>query len=186
MSTRTMNGVELPVAGTWNIDPSHSGVNFVVRHLMVGKTRGRFADWSGAITIAEDPAASTVEVTIQAASIDTKDAGRDGHLQSPDFLDVANFPTITFVSKSVSGAGDEWKVLGDLTIHGVTREVELALDYEGSAKDPWGGSRVAFEGATEIDREEFGLTWNAALEAGGVLVGKKVKIEFEVEAVLQA
>lgn len=186
MSTRTVNGVELPVAGTWAIDTSHSGVNFVVKHLMVGKTRGRFADWSGTITVAEDPLASSVQVEIAATSIDTKDDGRDGHLRSGDFLDVEQFPTITFVSRRVEGAGDEWKVTGDLTIHGVTRSVVLELDYEGAAKDPWGGSRIAFEGSTEIDREEFGLTWNAVLEAGGVLVGKKVKIEFEVEAVLQA
>lgn len=185
-ATRTVNGVELPVPGTWVVDISHSNLEFSVKHLMVGKTRGRFSAWSGTITIAEEPTESSVEVSIEAASIDTRDQRRDEHLRSADFLEVEAYPTLSFVSTRVDGAGDHWKVTGDLTIHGVTREVVLDLEYLGVTRDPWGGVRAAFEGGTEIDREDFGLTWNAALEAGGVLVGKKVKIEFEVEAVLQA
>jgi polyisoprenoid-binding protein YceI len=184
MATRVVDGVELPAPGTWNADISHSHLEFTVRHLMVGKTRGRFSTWSATAVIAEDPTRSSVTVTIDPASVDTRDANRDGHLRSADFFDVEQFPAWSFVSTAVSGSGASWSVTGDLTIHGVTRSVVLDLAYEGAAKDPWGNQRAAFSGATEIDREDFGLTWNAALEAGGVLVGRTVKIEFEVETVL--
>jgi polyisoprenoid-binding protein YceI len=186
MSDRTTEGVQHPADGTWAIDPSHSSIEFSVRHLMVGKTKGRFATWSGTIQIAEEPSASSVSIEIDPASIDTKDETRDQHLRSADFLDVAKFPTMTFQSASVKGSGTSWVVGGDLTIHGVTQPVELDLELEGVVEqDPWGRSRAGFSGETEIDREAFGLTWNQALEAGGVLVGKKVKISFEVEAVKQ-
>ena len=182
-ATRTVDGVELPAVGTWEIDGSHSAASFSVKHLMVSKVRGRFGSVQGAITIAEEPTASSVEVTIDAASIDTNDAGRDEHLRSPDFFDVEQFPVLTYRSTSVRHVkGSRWEVDGDLTIRAVTRPVTLALELVGVEQDPWGGSRVGFEATTEIDREDFGLTWNAALESGGVVVGKKVRIDLDVEA----
>jgi polyisoprenoid-binding protein YceI len=182
MSTATST---LPVTGTWTIDASHSEVGFSVRHLGISKTRGRFGAFSGDIVVAERPEDSRVTVEIDATSIDTKDAGRDEHLRSADFFDVEQFPTLTFVTTAVTADGDHWKVAGDLTIAGVTKPVVLATELSGLAADPWGNDRVAFTASTEINREDFGLTWNAALEAGGVLVGKTVKIDIEVEAVLQ-
>jgi polyisoprenoid-binding protein YceI len=161
-------------------------VGFSVRHLMVSKTKGRFADVSGTIVIAEDPLASSVEVTIGTASVDTRDETRDGHLRSPDFLDVDAFPSITYRSRSVTPAGPgRWTVEGALTVRDVTRPVPLVVTFEGGARDPWGGERIGFTAHAELDREDFGLTWNQALETGGVLVGKAVKIEIEAEAVRQ-
>jgi polyisoprenoid-binding protein YceI len=184
--TRTVDGIEVPAAGTYQLDASHSDVGFSVRHLMVSKTKGRFSGVSGTVVIAEDPAESSVEVTIDVASIDTRDATRDGHLTSPDFFDVEQFPTITYKSTKVTSAGGaHWQVDGDLTVHGTTRPVSLDVTFEGGAKDPWGGARIGFTAGTEVDREAFGLTWNQALETGGVLVGKAAKIEIEAEAVRQ-
>ena len=184
--TRIVDGTELPDAGAYELDASHSHVGFNVRHMMVSKTRGRFADISGRIHIGEDPLASSVEVEIQAASIDTRDESRDGHLRSPDFLDVEQHPTLTYRSTKVTPLRhDRWQVEGDLTVRGVTRPVPLEVTFEGGAKDPWGGDRVGFTARAELDREAFGLTWNQALETGGVLVGKQVKIEIEAEAVHQ-
>jgi polyisoprenoid-binding protein YceI len=185
-TVETLGRIELPAAGKWDIDPSHSTVEFVVRHLMVSKVRGRFGSFSGTLSITDDPALSSVDVVIDSASIDTRDQQRDGHLRTPDFLDVENFPHITFTSTHVEGAGSSWQVTGDLTIHGVTRSVVLDVEYAGTTKDPWGGQRAGFSATTEIDREDFGLSWNVALEAGGFLVGKKVKIELEIEAVQQS
>jgi polyisoprenoid-binding protein YceI len=180
---RQVDGRTVPAAGTWSVDTAHSSVEFVARHLVVTKVRGRFADWSAELVIGERPEDSRVDVTIRAASVDTGDAGRNGHLVSPDFLDVERFPALTFTTTSVApGAGDRWDVLGDLTIHGVTRPVTLAVEFAGAATDPWGTTKAAFSASTEIDREEFGLTWNQALETGGVLVGKQVRIEIEVQA----
>jgi polyisoprenoid-binding protein YceI len=185
-AARTVEGHVLPVPGTWAFDTSHSSVEFSVRHMMVGRAKGRFAEWTGALHVADTPGESSVDVSIAAASIDTKDDNRDAHLRSADFLDVESHPELTFKSTRVDGSGNRWKVSGDLTIAGVTRPVVLDVELEGVVdRDPWGASRVAFSGRTEIDREAFGLTWNVALEAGGVLVGKTVKIAFEVQAVLQ-
>jgi polyisoprenoid-binding protein YceI len=185
--TRKVDGTEVPAPGTYTLDASHSEVGFSVRHVMVSKTKGRFADVEGTIVIGEDPLDSSVEVTIQAASIDTRDDGRDTHLRSPDFLDVESFPTLTYVSRSVQPAGKgRWTVEGDLTVRGVTRSVPLEVSFEGGAKDPWGGDRIGFSATAELNREDFGLTWNQALETGGVLVGKTVKIEIEAEASRQA
>lgn len=185
-ATRTWDGVEIPTAGTYAIDASHTEVGFVARHLMVTKVRGRFSEFEGDVIIAEDPLASSVAVTIQTASIDTRDESRDGHVRSADLLDVDQFPTMTFASRSVSHAGkDRFTVTGDLTVRGVTRPVELDLTLDGVVGDPWGGTRLAFSASTEIDREDFGITWNVALETGGVLVGKKIKIELEGQAVRQ-
>lgn len=186
LPTRTVDGVAVPAAGTYALDPSHSSVAFSVRHLMVSKTKGRFADLAGTITIGEDPLESSVEVTIQAASIDTRDDTRDGHLRSPDFLDVERHPVLSYRSTSVVPAGDgTWRVEGELTVRDVTRPVPLVVSFEGGALDPWGNARIGFEAHAELDREAFGLTWNQALESGGVLVGRSVKIDLEAEAILQ-
>jgi polyisoprenoid-binding protein YceI len=186
IQTRTFNGVDIPEAGAFAIDTSHSAAAFSVRHLMVSKTKGRFTDFAGTITIADEPLDSSVDVTIQAESITTGDDARDNHLRSADFLDVEQHPTLSFKSTSVRHSGREnFVVEGDLTVAGVTKPVSLALEYQGSAVDPWGGVRVAFSASTKINREDFGLTWNQALETGGVLVGKEVTIDLEVEAVRQ-
>jgi polyisoprenoid-binding protein YceI len=183
---RSFKGVDIPEPGTFAIDTSHSSVGFTVRHLVVAKTKGRFADFAGNVTIADDPLQSSVAVTIQSASIQTADEQRDGHLRSADFFDVENYPTLTFTSTSVQHkGGSQFAVAGDLTVRDITRPVTLDLDYEGVVTDPWGGQRAVFSARTKINREEFGLTWNQALETGGVLVGKDVSIELEIEAVRQ-
>lgn len=184
--TRTVDGFELPHAGTYAIDASHSGVEFVVRHLGLAKVRGRFNDFSGEIVVAEHPAQSSATVDIQIASVDTREPTRDEHLRTNDFFDAPNFPVMQFRTTNVTGAGTQWDVEGELTIKGVTRPVTLEATFEGAGTDPWGGSRVAFSASTEIDREDWGISWNQALDTGGWLVGKKVKLELEVEAVKQA
>ena len=182
--TRTVDGTEVPAAGAYALDPAHSHVGMSVRHMMVSRTKGRFADVSGTVHIAEEPLESFVEVEIQAASIDTRDETRDGHLRSPDFFDVEEHPTISYRSTKVTPAGrGRWTVDGELTVRGVTRPVALDVTFEGGARDPWGGDRIGFTARGELDREAFGLTWNQALETGGVLVGKQVRIEIEAEAV---
>jgi polyisoprenoid-binding protein YceI len=184
--TRIVQGAEVPATGDYELDPSHTEVGLSVRHMMVSRTKGRFAGVKGTVHIADEPLASWVEVEIDAASIDTRDDTRDGHLRSADFFDVEQHPTITYRSTSVSAAGrDRWNVEGELTVRGVTRPVPLEVTFEGGAKDPWGGDRIGFTARGEVDREAFGLTWNQALETGGVLVGKQVKIEIEAEAVRQ-
>lgn len=184
--TRTFEGVEIPSAGRYVIDASHTNVGFSAKHLMVSKVRGRFSDFDGAITIADAPLDSSVQVSLQAASIDSRSEDRDGHLRSPDFLDVDQFPTLEFRSTAVRHTGgNTFEVDGELTIKDVTRPLSLDMEFEGVAQDPWGGHRIAFSAATEIDREDWGLTWNVALETGGVLVGKKIKLEIEGEAVLE-
>ncbi len=180
---RTVGDLTVPEAGTYEIDPSHSVVEFVVRHLGLAKVRGRFNEFGGTIEVGDDPADSSVEVTVDAASIDTRDEKRDEHLRSPDFLDVANHPTLEFRSTGVRQKGDNWFVDGDLTIRGETKPVSLELEFEGGTTDPWGNIRMGCSAATEVNREDFGLTWNQALETGGWLVGKQVRIELSVEAV---
>jgi polyisoprenoid-binding protein YceI len=176
----------LPATGTWAIDPTHSTVGFVARHLMVTKVRGSFTDVDGAATIADDPAQSSVEVAVKTASIDTRNADRDAHLRSPEFFDVENFPTITFRSTGVRHLkGADWQLDGELTIKGVTKPVTLDVEFDGLTGDPWGGQRAAFSASTEVDREEWGLNWNVALETGGWLVSKKVKLELDVQLVKQ-
>src|SRR5687767_6423477 len=171
--TEPATATDVPAAGTYAIDASHSGVEFSVRHLGLSKVRGRFPSFSGEITIAEEPTASSVEVSIDIASVDTRDEGRDTHLRSADFFDAEQFPAMTFRSTGVRPAGSEWKVDGELTIRGTTRPVVLDVEFEGSATDPWGNDRIGFSASAEVNREDFGLTWNQALETGGVLVGKK-------------
>ena len=183
--TRTVNGIVLPVPGRFALDPAHSHVGFSVRHMM-GKVRGRFASFSGTVTIAEEPVASSVDVTIDVGSIDTRDEQRDGHLRSPDFFDTESYPNMTYCSTGQTPKGDgRYRVEGDLTIKGVTCPVPLDLTFEGVGVDPWGNQRLGFSATAEIDREQFGLTWNQALETGGLLVGKKVTIEVEAQAVRQ-
>jgi polyisoprenoid-binding protein YceI len=182
--TTGVTGRELPPPGDWTIDPTHSQIEFIARHMMIARTRGRFREYSGTIHIAEVPEQSWVEVRIAAASIDTGDEQRDRHLRSPEFLDVERYPEITFRSTDVRPSGDDhYEVTGDLTIRGITRSVALEVEYCGVIQDPWGNQRAAFLGTTEIDRDEFAVSWNQALEAGGFLVGKGVKVEVDVEAV---
>lgn len=182
-----MTVATLPQAGTWKLDPTHSSVEFVVRHLVVTKVRGRFGAFDGAVVIdPADPLASTVEVTIDVASVSTGDEQRDGHLRSPDFFDVERYPTITFRSTAVREARSDHEVDGELTIKGVTKTVTLSLEYNGVSPDPWGGTRAGFSAETEIDRRDFGLTFDAKLDTGGAVLGDKVKIQLEIEAILQA
>ena len=179
-----------PTTGTstWTIDPAHSLVEFSAKHMMITTVKGRFADVTGTITIDEEhPENSRVDVEFKAESIDTRSDQRDGHLRSADFLDVEKHPTVKFRSRRVDGAraepGASFKVVGDLTIRDTTREVTLDVTYEGRGRDPWGGDRTSFSADTKFDRRDFGLTWNAALEAGGVLVSNEVKIHLEIQAV---
>ncbi|GIH93884.1 YceI family protein [Planobispora siamensis] len=183
MSTRTWENLQIPTPGTFTLDVAHTRIGFVVKHMMVSKVRGNFGDFSGSVTIAENPLESSAELAIKAESINTGSADRDGHLRSEDFLAAEKFPELTFRSTRVVGhSGDEFTLVGDLTIRDVTKEVELTVEYGGAGVNPWGQEVWGFSITTEIDREEFGLTWNQALETGGVLVGKKVKIEIEGEA----
>lgn len=175
------------LTGTWTIDPSHSRLGFSARHAMVATVRGGFDDFTGTLQIDEaDPARTTAEVTIQAASINTSVGDRDGHLRSGDFLDVETYPTLKFTSTSARAAGDDEYVLtGDLTIRDVTRPVELKVSYLGASTDPFGNLRAGFEAETTINRKDFGLVWNVALETGGILVGDKIKITIDVSAIKQ-
>lgn len=170
-------------AGIWNIDPTHSTVGFVARHLVISKVRGSFRSFSGAITVGEQQLESSVTASIDMASVDTSDEGRDGHIKGEDFFDVAKFPMMAFASTKMTQDGDEFEVIGDLTIKGVTRSVVLDLQFNGTSKDPWGGTRAGFNAETEINRKDFGLEWNVVLETGGVLVGEKIKIELDIQAV---
>jgi polyisoprenoid-binding protein YceI len=186
-STRDVNGVTLPTTGTFALDRSHTEVGFVARHLMVSKVRGRFTDFEGTIVVADDPSASSVEVTIQAASVNTNDENRDNHVRNNDFLSVEEFPTLSFRSTKVElNPRGDWKVYGGLTVRGVTRPVVLDVEFEGVIQDPWGNQRLGFTASGEIDRNDFGVSFNAALETGGFVVSPKVKLEIEAEAVRQA
>jgi polyisoprenoid-binding protein YceI len=176
------NTLTLPATGTWTIDPTHTTIGFSARHLMAAKVRGSFKSFSGTIDVADPIETSSVSVSIEAGSIDTGVDDRDGHLRSPDFLHVEEFPTIEFSSTGVRRAGSHYEVDGDLTIRGVTKPVTLRLEYHGLVTDPWGNDKALFSAGTKIDREEWGLTWNAPLEAGGWLVGKSVDIDLEVQA----
>ena len=184
-ATRTVDGIELPAPGTWAIDAAHSSVNFKVRHLGLAKTRGRFTAFGGSVEVGDRPEDTAVEVSIETASVDTHESARDDHLRSADFFDVANHPTMTFRSTGVRGAGSDWVLDGELTIVGITRPVSLEVEYDGVSGDPWGGSRAGFTAKTVVNREDWGLTWNAALETGGFLVGKTVTIELDVELIRQ-
>ncbi|HET7483601.1 MAG TPA: YceI family protein [Actinomycetota bacterium] len=181
-TAQQLQTTELPAAGTWAIDPVHSSVEFVAKHLMVSKVRGRFGRFTGSIVVGADPADSSATITIDSSSIDTNMPARDDHLRSPDFLDSEGHPEIVVRSTGGSSLGDgRWKVDADLTIRGTTLPIELEAEYLGTTEGPR-GDVAHFEGKAEFDREAFGMTWNQALESGGWLVGKKVRIEVQVEA----
>jgi len=185
-SSRTIQGIKAPAAGTWEIDPVHTSVAFVARYLMVTKVRGHFSEFSGAIHVAGRPDESWAELVIRASSIDTGNEDRDKHLRSADFLDLERFPEIRFKSTRVELPGENRLVVtGDLTIRDVTRPVVLQAEFTGLSEDPWGNRRAGFSATTEIDREEFGASWNLALEAGGWLVSKAVHVELDVLVTLK-
>jgi polyisoprenoid-binding protein YceI len=183
--TRTIESATVPAAGVWEIDQSHSDLRITARHLMVARVRGTFEEFAGTIVVAENPVESRVEFEAKAASVTTGTADRDTHLRSPDFLDAEQYPLITFASTAIAPAGDDWKLTGDLTIRGVTKPVTFDMTFEGAMTDPYGNSKAAFRAVGEIDRKEWGLSWNVPLEGGGVLVSEKFKLEFDVEAGLQ-
>jgi|SRR5579875_1095273 polyisoprenoid-binding protein YceI len=185
MTTTTIETLPGYVAGTWAIDPVHSEVGFTVRHMMVSKVRGRFTKFDGQIITAENPLDSQVTATIDVASISTGDENRDNHLRSSDFLDVAHHPTMTYRSTGVRRDGDRFIVDGELTLRGVTRAVPLVVEVNGFGPDGYGGTRAGFSATAEINRRDFGVNWNAALDNGGVVVGDKVTINLEIEAILQ-
>lgn len=182
-ATRTVNGVELPAAGTWVVDPAHSSVEVVARHMVISKVRGRFERFSGTIEVADVPEDSSVEFRIDATSIHTADEKRDAHLRNGDFLDTDRYPEIVFRSTSIeAGRTGHWNVTGNLTVRDVTRPVTIDVEFEGVG-NAYGGPRIVLGSEFEVDREDYGLTWNMALEAGGVLVGRQLRIELEIQAV---
>lgn len=174
-----------PPTGTWNVEPAHSSANFSVRHLGLSKVRGHFEQVEGTLELADDPTQSSINVTIDASSIQTNQPDRDAHLKSADFLDVENYPVLEFQSTRIAKESDEdWTVEGQLTVHGVTRPVTLDVEYMGTAQDPMGaGQRIAFEAETQIERHDFGLTWEGPRDAGGIMVGRKVDIDIDVQFV---
>jgi len=185
-AVRTVDGVELPAVGTWALDPAHTSIGFVGRHMMVTKVRGSFGEVAGTIEVGETPEDTVVSVEVQLASVSTGAEDRDNHLRSADFFDVEQYPTMTFRSTRIEADGDAWKLHGDLTLHGVTKPLTLDAEYHGVVNDPWGNAKAQFSASGEIEREAYGLTWNVALESGGVLVSKKIKLEIEAQAALQA
>ena len=179
-----MTTANASTTATWTLDASHSNVEFSVKHLMITTVRGRFADMAGTITVpGDDIHGATVDITIQAASLDTRSEQRDQHLRSADFFDVEQFPEITFRGTGVEGTRDAFRLTGDLTIHGVTKQTTLDVEFEGEGKDPWGGTRMGFTAKTKVDRREFGLVWNQALETGGVVVSNDIKLQIEAQFV---
>ncbi len=186
--TQTTTGTITPgyVAGTWTIDTLHSEVGFSVRHMMVSKVRGKFTKFAGELVTAANPLESTVTAEIDLASIDTGSEQRDGHLRSPDFFDTDNHPQMTYRSTGLRPEGDDFVLDGELTLKGVTRQVPLKLELNGFGPDAYGGTRAGFTATGQINRADFGVTWNAAIEGGGVVVADKVDLHLEVEAILQA
>jgi len=183
VSTSEVTGL---VPGTWVIDTTHSDVSFTVRHLMVSKVRGHFGTFEGSLDIADNVFDSKVHASIDLNSIDTRDEGRDAHLRSADFFDIENHPTMTFVSTGLRTDGDDYVVEGVLTLKGASKAVELALEFNGVTTDPWGGTRAGFSASTEINRRDFGVDITLPLDGGGVVVGDKIKVAIEIEAILQA
>lgn len=186
MTTELNSRTEAPAVGTYQLDPAHSDLRVVARHLMVSKVTGTFTGVSGSIEVAEDLTESRVEIVADASTVTTGAADRDGHLKSPDFLNADVYPQVTFRSTEVSPAGSAWKLTGDLTIRDVTKPVTFDVEYSGSVVDPYGNEKAVFTASGQIDREEWGLVWNVPLDGGGVLVSKVFKVEFDVQAVRQA
>lgn len=178
-----MSNLDLLTPGTWNVDPTHSSLTFTVRHLMVSKVRGRFGAFSGTATITDEKLLSNVTATAEVASIDTSDSGRDEHLKSADFFDVATYPTIGFKSTKITRNGDDFTLFADLTMKGVTKSVAFDLEFDGVGQDPWGNTKAGFSAEAEVNRKDWGLEWNVALETGGVLVGEKVKLSLDIQLV---
>ncbi len=172
--------------GVWTLDMSHSEIGFTVRHAGISKVRGRFTDASAEARVGESLADASLHATVKTTSFESGDANRDGHVKGPDFFDVEEFPEMTFRATSVEGDGEDYTLTGDLTIRGITKPVELEVEFTGVAVDPFGATRAGFSAETDISRKEFGLTWNAALEAGGLLVSDKVKINVDAALVKQA
>ena len=185
-ATPTVTGITLPAAGVWIIDPGHAEVGFVGRHFGLTKIRGRFTGVEGTVVVADEPADSTVEVVIDMASVSSGDQARDDHLRSSDFFDAARYPTALFRSTSVDRSGTSATATGELTIKDVTRPIVLAVEYIGHVADPWGNERAVFSARGRINREDWGLTWNMVLDAGGLLVSKEIALEIEVELIRQA
>jgi polyisoprenoid-binding protein YceI len=185
-AVRTVDGIDLPIAGAWAIDPGHAEVGFVGRHFLLTKVRGRFTDVRGDIVVGERPEDTTVDVTIGVASVSSGDSTRDDHLRSADLFDVANHPEARFRSTAVRWEGTSGELVGDLTIRGVTRPVTLRVDYLGQVRDPWGNERIVFSASGKVNREDWGITWNQVLETGGVLVSREIELELELEAILRA
>ena len=179
MSSTTASSI---ATGTWTVDPSHSTVGFVARHLMVTKVRGRFGAFTGTIHIADEPTQSSVEASVEMSSVSTGDDSRDGHLRGGDFFDVETFPTMSFRSTSVTPKGSDYALNGELTIKGVSKPVSFDLEFDGVNTDPWGNTKAGFTATAEINRREWGLEWNVALDAGGMLVSEKIKIELDIQA----
>lgn len=182
----TLSSIEIPgyVAGTWSIDPVHTDVSFTVRHMMVSKVRGKFHGVSGTIVLAENPLESSVTADVDLATIDTGNPQRDEHIRSADFFEVSRYPTMSYRSTAVRADGDDFVVEGDLTLHGVTRQVELKVQLNGFVQDPYGGTRSGFTATTQINRRDFGISIDMPMDGGGAVVGDKIQILLEVEAVL--
>lgn len=187
VETRELEGLTIPTPGTFRLDPTHSQVGFVVRHMKVAKVRGRFQDYTGSIQIGEEPTDTRVEVTVKTESVDTREEARDAHLRSADFFESEVHAEMSFVSTKVEHlGGNEFELTGDLTIKGVTKPVVLHVEFDGVIQDPYGNQRIGFSASGEIDRYDYGLNWNAAIEAGGLVVSRKVTLEIEVEAIRSA
>jgi polyisoprenoid-binding protein YceI len=184
--TRVVDGRLAPVPGTYVLDKAHTQIGFVARHLMVTKVRGYFADFDGTIEVADEPTDSKVAVEVRMASVTTDDGTRDAHLRTADFFNAENHPTMTFTSTKIEPAGDHWRLTGDLTLRGVTKSVSLDFEFNGGLKDDYFGARIGFSASGEINRQDFGVSFNKALDGGGVVVSDKVRIEIEAEATLQA
>lgn len=181
---RTLDGHLVPAPGVWRIDPGHADLAFTGRHLLVTKVRGRFTRIDGAVRVAPQMTDSSVHVTIDMASVESGNSVRDTHIRSAELFDVERYPTATFASNHVSWHGNRGTVTGDLTIHGVTRSVPLEVTFEGHVTDPWGAERAVFSARTTLNREDFDITWNVALESGGLLVSREIQIEINLETVL--
>jgi polyisoprenoid-binding protein YceI len=183
--TRQIDGAELPAPGRWQLDPGHTELAFIGRHFMLTKVRGRFTGVTGVIEVAEEPGDTTVDVTIDMTTVESGNEARDVHLRSADFFDVEHYPAATFSARASGWKGTRGALAGELTLHGITRPVTLQAEYLGYTADPWGGHRVVFTAAGTVNREDWGLTWNLPLDGGGLVVSKEIRIEIELEAVLQ-